>query len=386
MTTRPIYLDYNSTTPLDQGVLDEMLPWMTQQFWNAASTHPLGRRAAIATDTAREEIAAFVGVQPREIVFMSGATEADNAALKGACAAGAPNRKHIIIGATEHKAVLDTAGWLGDQGAEVAIAPVDGSGRIIEGAFRELLDETVGLVSIMLANNETGVLAPISDLAAATHEVGAIFHTDATQAVGRISVDFAALGVDLASFSAHKMYGPKGVGALFVSRRTDIDPLIHGGGHERGMRSGTLNVPGIIGFASAAQLASKSLSTEPARQARLVQHLVNGLSDRLHGVELVGETADKLPNTANIRFSGADAEAVMANAPDLAVASGSACTSMIPAPSHVLSAMGMDSDAALECLRFSVGKPTDAIDIDDAIAMVVSAVNRVRDFQAAGVR
>jgi cysteine desulfurase len=386
MTTRSIYLDYNATTPLDQGVLDDMLPWMTEQFWNAASTHPLGRRAATATDSAREEIAAFVGVEPREIVFMSGATEADNAALKGAYAAGTPNRKRIIIGATEHKAVLDTAGWLADQGVEVAIAPVDDSGRIIEGAFRKLLDETVGLVSIMLANNETGVLAPIAHLADATHEVGAIFHTDATQAVGRIPVDFAALGVDLASFSAHKMYGPKGVGALFVSRRTDIDPLIHGGGHERGIRSGTLNVPGIIGFARATQLASRSLSTEPARQARLVEHLVNGLSECLQGVELVGETADRLPNTANIRFSGADAEAVMANAPDLAVSSGSACTSMIPAPSHVLSAMGLDSDAALECLRFSVGRPTVAIDIDEATESVVNAVHRVRDLQGAEVR
>jgi cysteine desulfurase len=385
MVLETIYLDYNATTPLDEQALQDMLPWMTDQFWNAASTHHLGRRAAEATETARAALACLVNVRPSEIVFTSGATEADNAALKGAYAAAAPGRRRVIVGASEHKAIFDTAEWLAGQGADVVVAPVDEVGVIRDDTYRRLLDESVAIVSVMLANNETGVLAPIRRLADAAHEVGALFHTDATQAVGRIVVDFEELDVDLASFSGHKMYGPKGIGALYVSRHTRLSPLIHGGGHERGLRSGTLNVPCIVGFGSAAQLAMKVMNAESTRQAQLIGHLVSELMGRLPGVERVGANAPKLPNTASLRFAGADAEAVMANAPTVAVSSGSACTSMTPAPSHVLIAMGLGRNEALECLRFSVGRPTDELEIDRAVDQVVGAVRRVRDLASVTV-
>jgi cysteine desulfurase len=382
MTPRTIYLDYNATTPLGEQVLEDMLPWMRERFWNASSAHSLGRMAAQATDSAREALADLVNVRPGEIVFMSGATESDNAALKGAYAAAPPDRRRVIVGATEHKAVLDAAKSLTNQGAEVVVAPVDRTGVIDKDAFRELLDGSVALVSVMIANNETGVLAPIGWLAEATHEVGAVFHTDATQVVGRLPTHFHELGVDLASFSAHKMYGPKGIGALYVSRRIQLVPLIHGGGHERGFRSGTLNVPGIVGFGSAAQLAMKVLPSEPAREAWLTEHLVSRLLDRLPDVERIGASGPKLPNTACVRFPGADAEAVMANAPEVAISSGSACTSMVPAPSHVLLAMGLRHEWALECLRFSVGRPTDEVEIDEAVQHIAMAVRRVRQLEA----
>jgi cysteine desulfurase len=385
MADETIYLDYNATTPLDEQALQDMLPWMTDKFWNASSNHLLGRRAAEAIGAAREALADLVNVRPSEIVFTSGATEADNAALKGAYAVAAPGRRRVIVGASEHKAILDTAEWLAGQGAEVVIAPVDKSGAICEDAYLPLLDETVAIVSVMVANNETGVLAPIRLLAEAAHEVGALFHTDATQAVGRTVVDFEELDVDLASFSGHKMYGPKGIGALYVSRHTRLSPLIHGGGHERGLRSGTLNVPCIVGFGSAAQVAMKVLPAESTRQVQLIEHLVSELLEMLPGTERIGANAPKLPNTANLRFAGADAEAVMANAPTVAISSGSACTSMTPAPSHVLLAMGLDRDEALECLRFSVGRPTDELEIDRAVDQVISAVRRVRDLASVTV-
>jgi cysteine desulfurase len=384
MTSRTIYLDYNATTPLDEQVLADMLPWMSDCFWNAASAHSLGRIAAKATDSAREALADLVNVRPSELVFTSGATESDNAALKGAYAAAPPNRRRVIVGATEHKAVLDAAKWLTEQGAEVIVASVDRTGIIDEDAFRELLDGSVALVSVMIANNETGVLAPIGRLAEATHEAGAVFHTDATQIVGRLPVDFHELKVDLASFSGHKMYGPKGVGALYVSRRTQLVPLIHGGGQERGFRSGTLNVPGIVGFGSAAELAMKVSPGELEREARLAANLVRRLSDQLPGVEHVSASVPKLPNTACIRFRGADGEAVMANAPEVAISSGSACASMVPAPSHVLLAMGLQHEEVLECLRFSVGRPTDEAEIEEAVQHIVRAVRRVRDLEIDG--
>lgn len=379
--SEPIYLDYNSTTPVDSEVLDAMLPWMTGQFWNAASTHSHGRRASGAVEAARQELGDAIGAHPREIVFTSGATESDNTAIKGAFLAAPSSRRRVIVGATEHKAVLDTAEWLANQGAEIAIAPVDEMGVVDWGAFCDLLDESVSVVSIMLANNETGVQAPLARLIDAVHEVGALFHTDATQAIGRVPVDLTALGVDLASFSAHKIYGPKGIGVLYVLRGTKLVPLVHGGGHEGGMRSGTLNVPSIVGFGRAAELASKLLQSESDRQSRLVEHLLNNLSARIKGIELNGAAARRLPNTANIRIRGTDGEAVMANAPSVLVSSGSACTSMVPAPSHVLTAMGMDATAAEESLRISVGRPTTTTEIDDAVELLSDAIGRVRDFE-----
>jgi cysteine desulfurase len=267
----------------------------------------------------------------------------------------------------------------------VTAAPVSRSGLIDEDALDEMLDETVALVSIMSANNETGVIAPIARLAEAAHEVGALFHADATQTVGKVPVDLESLGVDLASFSAHKLYGPKGVGALYVRRGVDLDPLLHGGGHERGLRSGTLNVPGIVGFGRATELASIVMSEESTRQSDLTRRLVEGLG-KLPNVTLIASESERLPNTANLRFGGVDGEAVMANAPNLLVSSGSACTSMAPEPSHVLCAMGLSAEEAQECLRFSLGRPTTPSDIDQAIEMIVHSVERVRSFDMVPAR
>jgi len=382
MTNELVYLDYNATTPMAEEVLEEMLPWMTDRFWNAASIHQGGRQASWAVDQARESIADLLGVRPGSICFTSGATEANNLAIKGAMLAAGPSRTRILVGATEHKAVLDPAHAMESTGVEVVVIPVDASGLIDEEALAAALDESVALVSIMLANNETGVIAPIERLTHAAHEVGALFHTDATQAVGKIPVDLESLGVDMASFSAHKVYGPKGIGALYVARDVELVPLLHGGGHERGLRSGTMNVPGIVGFARAAQLSTTSMLVEYERQSELIADLVDGLRLHIGGVELVGAGSSRLPNTANIRFEGVDGEALLANAPLLGVSSGSACTSMTPSPSHVLLAMGYANDEAEQCLRFSVGRPTRGDEIDQAVAMAAAAVERIRSLEA----
>lgn len=378
-----VYLDYNATTPVAPEVLEAMLPWFSERFWNAASSHGPGMTAAEGVDRARQQVAASVGAAPSEVVFTSGASEANNLALKGVMRMAPSSRTRVLVGATEHKAVLDAADWLGTQGLDVETIPVGESGAVDLGTLLPLLDDSVAIVSVMLANNETGVISPIADLAAAAHDVGAVFHTDATQALGRIPVDVRGLGVDLASFSAHKLYGPKGVGALVVGRRTPVEAQVHGGGHERGLRSGTLNVPGIVGFGAAAELAVGDVSAEASRQRDLVERLRSGLGARLDGVELIAAGAARLPNTVNLRFGGADAEAVMANAPGIAVSSGSACTSSIPTPSHVLRAMGMSDDAAYECIRFSAGRPTSLADIDHAVSSVAAAVERVRSLTEA---
>ncbi len=376
--SRLIYLDYNATTPVAPEVLEAMTPWFSGSFWNAASAHGPGMTAAAAVDVARQQVAQSIGARPAEVVFTSGASEANNLALKGVAAKAAPSRRRVLVGSTEHKAVLDTADWLATQGYDVSLIPVGDSGVVDVEMLSSMLDDSVMLVSVMLANNETGVISPVAGLAAAAHDAGALFHTDATQALGRIPVDVAALGVDLASFSAHKLYGPKGTGALFVGRGVEVEAQIHGGGHERGARSGTLNVPGIVGFGAAAHRAATRMSSEAPRQAELVHRLLVGLREQVAGVERIGAATERLPNTANIRIPGADAEAVMANAPQVAVSSGSACTSAIPTPSHVLKAMGLSDDEAYECLRFSVGELTSDDEIDGAVDAIAVAIARVR--------
>ena len=383
MSSRVIYLDYNATTPVAPEVLEEMLPWFSQQFWNAASAHGPGGTAAEAVDSARARIARTISVRPSEIIFTSGATEANNLALKGVMRSAPRTRNRILIGATEHKAVLDTAEFLRSQGFELQIIPVDPTGAVGLGQLLPLLDQRTALVSVMAANNETGALAPIEQLASATHEVGAVFHTDATQALGRIPLDLVALGVDLASFSAHKLYGPKGVGGLFVNRKVHLEAQLHGGGHERGFRSGTLNVPGIVGFGAAAQFAESRLATESLRQEKLIGRFLHGFSSETDALRVVTGQGPRLPNTVNIRVTGADAEAVMANATSVAISSGSACTSLAPTPSHVLTAMGLSSDEAYECLRISVGSPTTEAQIDQAVIQLLGAIARVRDYAEA---
>ncbi len=375
---KTIYLDYNATTPVAPEVLDAMRPWFTERFWNAASTHSLGGVANDAVETARGQVADLIGAHPNEVVFTSGSTESINLALKGALTAS-PDRNGLVTAATEHKAVLDVAAWLDDQGATTQILQVTTTGEIDPEEFTCSVDERTAVVSVMAANNETGVIADLSRPAEAARRCGALFHTDATQAVGRIDFDVKRCDADLASISAHKLYGPKGVGALYVRRTIQIEAGIHGGGHERNMRSGTLNVAGIVGFGAAAELAAKQRHEDVDRSTRHVEGLVSALTAQLDGVEVIAESAPRLPNTVNLHFTGADAEAVMINAPTVAVSAGSACTSMVPHPSHVLTAMGMSTDDASECLRFSTGRPTTSDDIAKAVSVLVPAVTRIRE-------
>jgi cysteine desulfurase len=385
----PIYLDYNATTPVAPQVLEAMLPWMTDHFWNAASSHRGGRSAARAVDGARAQLAELIGCSPRELVWTSGATEANNLALQGVVEHAQPGST-ILVASTEHKAVLDTAHAMEKRGFVVKEIPVGRDGVVEIETLRVMLDDSVALVSIMLANNETGVLQPIAPIAELVHESGSLLHTDATQAVGKIPVNLAELGVDLASVSAHKFYGPKGVGALFVRRGVRLGPVMHGGGHESGLRSGTLNVPGIVGIGAASEMAGRLMPDAVRRGRALVDRLTDGLVKALPAVTVVAEQAQRLPNTINIRFGGADAEAVMAHVPDVYVSTGSACTASVPDASHVLQNMGMTQEAAFECLRFSVGRPTTSEQIDTAVERVSKAVGRVRqlmhgtDFAEAG--
>jgi cysteine desulfurase len=372
-----VYLDYNATTPVADDVLEQMLPWMSSQFWNASSAHAGGRVASTAVDRARASVASLVGASPREIVWTSGSTEANNLALKGTMARAASGAR-VLVAQTEHKAVIDTAHALEDLGFKVDELPVGRDGLLDLASYEAALDEDVALVSVMLANNETGIIQPLRRISDLAHQHGATVHTDATQAVGRIPVDVRDLDVDLASLSAHKFYGPKGIGCLFVRRGVKLEAQVHGGGHESGLRSGTTNVPGVVGMGAAADLAAIRLENDGVAARELLARLVEGLTEGLDGVEVIAAGAPRLPNTLNIRFVGADADAVMVNAPDILISSGSACTSRIPNASHVLQAMSLSQDQAYECLRFSVGRGTTAQEIDKAVEQVTVAVRRVR--------
>ena len=372
-----VYLDYNSTTPVAPEAVEAMVPWFTDRFWNAASSHPLGMQARDAVECARQQVADLIGADPHEVIFTSGSTESINLALKGVCA-GFSGRTGLVTLETEHKAVLDVASWLESQGARVSRAVVDLDGQADWESLGALVDDQTAVVSVMAANNETGVVSDLEAVSSLAHSVAALFHTDATQAVGKVPFDVEQLNVDLASVSAHKIYGPKGIGALYVRRNVILDPIIHGGGHERGLRSGTLNVTGIVGFGVAAELAAKRRDEDATHASRLVAELLAGLNDQLPGVELIAANAPRLPNTINIRFKGADADAVMANAQEVSVSSGSACTSRVPAPSHVLVGMGLSHDNASECLRFSVGRPTTSEEIRTAVSALSAAIERVR--------
>lgn len=375
-----IYLDNAATTPLDPSVLQAMMPFLTQEFGNAASQHPFGRRASDAVEEARSEIAALVGGESQEIIFTSGATESINLALKGVMASATPDRRHLITAATEHKAVLDTAQALEGVGIRVTILPVDGYGVVSMADLEAALSGDTWLVSLMAANNETGTLGPIREAAALAHHVGALFHSDATQLVGKLPLDVDELGVDLMSFSSHKLYGPKGIGALYVrrERRSVVVPQIHGGGHERGLRSGTVNVPGCVGFGHACKIAATRLVQEAEAIRRLRTYLEDQLLGTVHGSSVNGHPDDRLPNISNMRFCGIDSDSLMLGMPDVAVSSGSACTSATPTPSHVLRAMGIGYQAAGECLRFSLGRFTTRGEIDHAVRRVSDVVQLLR--------
>ncbi len=382
MLKLPVYLDSNATTPMDPRVLETMIPFFTENFGNAASrNHAYGWKAEEAVDYAREQIATLIGCTDKEIIFTSGATESNNLAIKGVAEMYASKGNHIITVTTEHKAVLDTCKHLEKSGIEVTYLSVGSDGLInLEDLAKAITPRTI-LVSVMIANNETGVVQPIKEIAKLTHQHGALFHTDATQAVGKIPVLVDEMGIDLMSFTAHKMYGPKGIGALYVRRknpRVKVTAQMDGGGHERGMRSGTLNVPGIVGFGKACEIARNEMDSEAARLSALRDQLQTELL-KLEESYVNGSIEHRLPHVTNMSFKYVEGEGLIMGVKDLAVSSGSACTSASLEPSYVLKNLGLSDDLAHSSLRFGLSRFTTQEDIDFAIQCVTKAVNQLRD-------
>jgi len=379
----PIYLDYQATTPMDERVLSAMLPYFRERFGNAASrNHTFGWEAEKAVETARAQIATLIHAEPKEIVFTSGATESDNLAIKGVAEMYRDQGRHIITAPTEHKAVLDTCKRLEQEGCEVTMLPVDKTGLVrVDDLAKAIRKDTV-LVTLMAANNEVGTVAPIAEIGRLCKERGVLFHTDATQAVGKIPVDVEKMGIDLLSISGHKMYGPKGVGALYVRRRSPRVRLMSqmdGGGHERGMRSGTLNVPSIVGLGKACELCGEEMESEGRRLTGLRDRLWKRLSTDLDEIFLNGHPTQRLPGNLNVSFAYVEGEGLMMGMKDLAVSSGSACTSASLEPSYVLRALGVGEDLAHTSIRFGFGRFTTPEEIDQAAEVAVAAVKRLRD-------
>ena len=378
----PIYMDYNATTPVDPRVLSRMLPYFSEDFGNAASrNHPFGWKAEAAVDAGREEIGKIIGATGREIVITSGATESDNLALFGVAEFYASKGNHIITQETEHKAILDSCKALVRRGANVTYLPVDSTGRVDPSDVERAMTDKTILVSIMLATNEVGTVQPIDDIGAICRKHGVLFHTDAVQGIGKVAFNVETMNVDLASISAHKMYGPKGVGALYVRRknpRVRIAPIIHGGGHERGMRSGTLNVPGIVGFGEACRLAGLEMAVEAKRVKELRHRLYEGLRKDLDMIQLNGHPEHRLPGNLNVSFACVEGEALMMAMKDVAVSSGSACTSASLEPSYVLKALGVSEDLAHSSIRFGLGRFTTLEEVDYVFKSVVAGVRKLR--------
>jgi cysteine desulfurase len=379
----PIYLDNNATTPLDPRVLEAMLPYLREDFGNAAShSHAYGWEAERAVDQARGQVAALLQASGKEIIWTSGATESNNIAVQGAARMYRDQGRHIITQASEHKAVLDPCHYLEEQGFEVTYLPVTRTGRVDVQALRAAMRDDTILVSIMHANNEIGTLQPVGEIGALCKERGVLFHTDATQTFGKEPIDVEAMGIDLLSASGHKIYGPKGVGLLYVRRRRPrvrCSPLFHGGGHERGMRSGTLNVPGIVGMGTAAAIAAGQMDADRDRLRGMRDRLWEGLSTRLDAIYWNGDPEHGLANTLNVSFGYVEGESLMMGCPGIAVSSGSACTSASLEPSHVLRALGVDEALSHGSVRFSLGRFNTAEDIEEAVEQVVEAVKRLRE-------
>ncbi len=379
---QPIYLDNNATTPLDPRVLEAMLPYFTEKFGNAASrNHAFGWVAEEGVDYAREQVAKLIGCTEKEIIFTSGATEADNLAIKGVFEMYKEKGNHIITAVTEHKAVLDTCKHLEKNGARVTYLGVKEDGLIDLAELEAAMTPETILVSIMYGNNEIGVIQPVKEISAIAHKHGALFMTDATQAVGKIPVDVNADGIDLMAFSAHKMYGPKGVGALYVRRkgpRVKVTAQMDGGGHERGMRSGTLNVPGIVGLGKACELCRLEMESETIRLSALRDKLESTLN-KMEESYVNGNTQHRLPHVANISFKYVEGEGLMMAMSDLAVSSGSACTSASLEPSYVLKSLGLSDDLAHSSIRFGLGRFTTEAEIDQEIDVNEKEVNLLRE-------
>ncbi len=382
MVHLPIYLDNHATTRVDPRVLEVMLPYFTESYGNAASRqHVFGQRAEEAVDLAREQVADLIGAEARTIVFTSGATESNNLALKGAAAAYRKKGDHLISVATEHNSVLDPLRRLERDGFRVTILPVDRYGRVTPERIESAITERTLLVSVMVANNEIGTLQPIRDIGRLCKRRGVLFHTDAVQAAGKVPLDVDDMGIDLLSLSAHKMYGPKGVGALYVRRREPhvrLEPMFDGGGHERGLRSGTLPVPNIVGFGKACALCGAEWAGEAERLTALRERLRAGLQDQIEETYLHGHPTERLPGNLNLGFAFIDAGALMTATRDLAVSSGSACTSASVEPSHVLRAVGVSDDLAHGSIRYGLGRFTTPEEIDYAVEETVRAVQHLR--------
>jgi cysteine desulfurase len=380
----PLYLDNHSTTPMDPRVLETMLPYFVEKFGNAASrNHAFGWEAEEAVEQARKQIARLIHADSKEIVFTSGATESDNLAIKGVMEMYREKGDHMITCLTEHRAVLDTAKALeAKKGLKVTYLPVDKAGMVNPDDVRNAITEKTILISIMMANNEIGTINPIKEIGKIAKEKGILFHCDATQGVGKIPVDVQDLGIDLMAFTAHKMYGPKGVGALYVRKkapRVRIAPLIDGGGHERGMRSGTLPVPLIVGFGKACELCEQEMPTESVRLAALRDRLQAGILKSLDEVYLNGHPTQRLPHNLNLSFAYVEGESLLMGVKEIALSSGSACTSATLEPSYVLRAIGVGSDLAHSSIRFGLGRFNSEEEIDYTITRIIQIVNKLRE-------
>jgi len=380
----PLYLDNHATTRMDPRVLEAMVPYFVEKFGNAASrNHAFGWEAEEAVENARKQLARLIHADPKEIVFTSGATESDNLALKGVVEMYREKGDHIITGLTEHRAVLDTAKALETKrGIKVTYLPVDKTGLVSPDDVRQAITDKTILISIMLANNEIGTINPIKEIGKIAKEKGILFHCDATQGVGKIPVDVQEMGIDLMSFTAHKMYGPKGVGALYVRKkapRVRIAPIIDGGGHERGMRSGTLPVPLIVGFGKACELCEQEMPTESVRLAKMRDRLQAGIMNSLEEVYLNGHPTQRLPHNLNISFAYVEGESLLMGVKEIALSSGSACTSATLEPSYVLRALGVGSDLAHSSIRFGLGRFNTDEEIDYTIKRIIEIVTKLRE-------
>jgi cysteine desulfurase len=379
----PIYMDNHATTPMDPRVLEEMLPYFMEKFGNAASrNHAFGWAAEEGIETARERIARLIGATPKEIIFTSGATESDNLAIKGVAEMYREKGNHIITAVTEHKAVLDTCKRLEKYGYRVTYLPVQKDGLIDLNDLKRAIDDKTILVTLMAANNEIGVLQPLEEIGTICRERGVLLHSDAVQAIGKVPIDVNKQKIDLASITAHKIYGPKGVGALYVRRknpRVQISAIIDGGGHERGMRSGTLNVPGIVGLGKACAIASEEMPQESARLAGLRDRLKDSIMSRLDETYINGSVEHRLPGNLNISFAYVEGESLLMGINDIAVSSGSACTSATLEPSYVLKALGAGDDLAHSSIRFGIGRFNTQAEVDYVADRVVETVSRLRE-------
>jgi len=389
MLQLPIYLDYNATTPCDTRVIDAMLPYFNQYFGNAASkTHSFGWQAEEAVEYAREQVSDLIGTEPNEIIFTSGATEAINLALKGVIETYASKGNHIITSNIEHRAVLDTCKHLEKQGADITYVPVNPEGLVSPEQIEEAIRSNTVLIAIMAANNETGTVLPIGEIGLVARKHNVLFFTDATQAAGKIAVNVSNQYIDIMAFSSHKLYGPKGVGALYVRRknpRVKLVAQIDGGGHEKGMRSGTLNVPGIVGFGKASEICKDDLGNDALNISRLRDKLEYALLN-MGNVYINGSNVHRLPNTTNLSFKDVDGQALMRGLnKEIALSSGSACTSASLEPSYVLKALGLDDELAHSSIRFSLGRFTTEEEIDYAIQQVLFNVQQLRKMSSAGI-